>query len=205
MRDGEDHGSSGVGTLILFIAMVLITTISAGVLMNTIGSLQRQAKETGDRTTSMVSTGIDVLSIVGDRNPLCNSSASTQHNIQVIKILAGLQSGSSPVNISNIVITVSNGDKMLTLHYKDSSSIDDADSTHYIVEVVRDSDNSVGREVLNRGDLVFFLICVDPARGNMSLPPNSNIDVDIIPLSGFETHISVSTPSAYVSRIVDIK
>ena len=61
----EDRGQVGIGTLIVFIAMVLVAAIAAGVLINTAGFLQSQAEATGEESTDLVSERIEVTSSVG--------------------------------------------------------------------------------------------------------------------------------------------
>ncbi|GAA0514824.1 flagellin [Halorubrum aquaticum] len=61
----EERGQVGIGTLIVFIAMVLVAAIAAGVLINTAGFLQTQAEATGQDSTDLVSERIDVTSEVG--------------------------------------------------------------------------------------------------------------------------------------------
>ncbi|KTG30347.1 archaellin/type IV pilin N-terminal domain-containing protein [Haloferax profundi] len=62
----EDRGQVGIGTLIVFIAMVLVAAIAAGVLVDTAGFLQDQAQETGQQSSAQVTDRLQITSVYGE-------------------------------------------------------------------------------------------------------------------------------------------
>jgi flagellin FlaB len=95
----QDRGQVGIGTLIVFIALVLVAAIAAGVLINTAGFLQTQAQSTGEETTEQVSTNLVFLSTTGTLD-------NNADGVQVINTTVQLGPGSSSIDLNDSTIGV---------------------------------------------------------------------------------------------------
>jgi len=67
--NADEEGDVGIGTLIIFIAIVLVAAIAASLILYATALLQQQAQKTVDESVSEVSGGLAVINIAGDRNP----------------------------------------------------------------------------------------------------------------------------------------
>ena len=96
MFNTENRGQVGIGTLIVFIAMVLVAAIAAGVLINTAGLLQAQAQQTGQETTAEVSDVLQIGKVVG---------FEAGGELEEVNVTIRLASGSDPINLSEASYT----------------------------------------------------------------------------------------------------
>ena len=116
ITDDDDRGQVGIGTLIVFIAMVLVAAIAAGVLINTAGFLQSQAEATGQESTDLVSERIDVTSTVGIVN---NTSDPT--TLSEIRVGVAGAAGSDQIDLSSATIQAVGPNGQQNLIFTDST------------------------------------------------------------------------------------
>lgn len=108
-------GQIGIGTLIIFIAMVLVAAVAAAVLIQTSGVLQQDAMATGKEATKEVSSNLMIQKIEGYRSQ--NSPTDMSTSLDLLKITMGLNAASEPVDLKEVVITVTDGYKTNNLVY----------------------------------------------------------------------------------------
>jgi len=100
ITENEERGQVGIGTLIVFIAMVLVAAIAAGVLINSAGFLQTQAEATGEDSTALVSERINVNSEVG----IVNSSDTSV--LEEIRIAVMGAPGANQIDLAESTLQV---------------------------------------------------------------------------------------------------
>src|SRR5438094_9745308 len=93
-RCGGDRAEVGVGTVIVFIAMVLVAAVAAAVLINTTGTLQQRAQATGKEATQEVASNLKVVNVYGVRN---DTSTSKVHKLD---LNLELSAGAVPVDLT---------------------------------------------------------------------------------------------------------
>lgn len=92
-------GEMGVGTLIVFIAMLLVAAVAAGVLIQTAGSLQEKSLATGDRAKDEIATNARVIEV--------SAIDGQDGSVEDISIIYKLSPGSEPIKLDNVLFTES--------------------------------------------------------------------------------------------------
>jgi flagellin FlaB len=99
----NSKADTGIGTLIVFIAMVLVAAVAAAVLINTAGQLQTRAQTTGSQTTQQVASGLGIQSIYGQDSNISTPEAGL---IEYMAIYVTPNAGSSPINLGNVTVSL---------------------------------------------------------------------------------------------------
>jgi archaeal flagellin FlaB len=133
----------GVGTLIIFIALLLVAAVAAGVLIQTAGSLQQKALSTGTQATGQISTNAQVVEVSG------TDGTVGLHNLSTVMKLAP---GSDPIEFDSVTITLNLKDSSQTLTYWNTSTVY-GNTTNFGVEYLQQGTN-YQNGVMVRGDVV---------------------------------------------------
>jgi len=104
----NSRGEMGVGTLIIFIALLLVAAVAAGVLIQTAGSLQQKALSTGVQATGQISTNAITLEVSA-----VDGTTTLENFSQVMK----LAPGSDPIQLTTVTLTFGTKDTTTTYSY----------------------------------------------------------------------------------------
>ncbi|MCZ7383307.1 MAG: hypothetical protein O8C63_00990 [Candidatus Methanoperedens sp.] len=192
----NERGDIGVGTLIIFIAMVLVAAVAATVLIYTTGALQQKASKTSKEATQQISTNIIVEQVLGNRS---SSASATLDQGLIIRVKPDV--GTTSIDLRQMIITVWDKDSQYDLNYSD---IDIVDSATFTATVVRDEDHSFNSStpVLNSGDLVKINIPADRISG-IQLATRKTFWVTLNLELGSPVNLEITTPNSFgVNRYV---
>ena len=200
----------GIGTMIVFIAMILVAGIAASVMIQTMSDLQNKANRTGSETIRDISTGIEVRQVSG----YVVNSKIDQLALYISPIVA-----SEGIDLSHTVIFLSDSNNEVMLKY-DSSMFSNSVSSNGLfhtlnssnltsssfgIVVVRDRDNSctASNPVINEKDIVVLI--VNTTKCFSGLSPRTEVWGRVTPEYGISGIISFTVPSVLIDRVVDLQ
>lgn len=206
---GGTNADIGIGALIIFIAMILVAGISASVMIQTMNSLQQQAVKTSQQTIRDISSGITVTHVSG----YVRNSKITQ-----LAIFISPTAASEAIDLSNAILSLSDSTNKVVLNYTSQCFSASASNglfgtlntsglttSRYGIIVIRDADGScnASKPVVNDEDMVVLLLNTTTCFSGIG--PNVQVTGEIYPEFGISGRIGFTTPSSFVSTIVDLQ
>jgi flagellin FlaB len=208
LRD-DDRAAIGIGTLIVFIALVLVAAIAAAVIIRTSYSLKDQAESTAEGARQEVSGAVKVMSLTGDRDP--TGSGTNEATIDTVWIYLSHWSGSRGVDMSEVRITVrtASSNAELTL-----DTVGGASSTTYdAIEIPSPNPNNGwdpanGMFFLDANNILRLELDIDAiggGGGGNGIVPNTGATVTFMPGAGPVVQEYFVTPASYGGdRYIDL-
>ena len=217
----RSRAAMGIGTLIIFIAMVLVAAVAAGVLIQTSGFLQQKAAATGRSSTEQVASGLAVAQVVGHVDSVPGGK------IDLLAIYIEPNAGSADIDLSTAVLTLSNESVEAQMKYNSNLFVDNADTgysnifntslaawtngnvtvnaTTFGIIVLQDEDGSLTASypTLNRGDKVIITVNASAAFGGIE--ERTDVTGEVRPEFGAPGVIEFTTPPAYTDTIVTLQ
>jgi flagellin-like protein len=192
----EHKAQVGIGTLIVFIAMILVAAVAAGVLLRTSGTLQQRATVTGEQSIKEVSTILKVPTVIG------YAAVPANNQIDAVLLTIQLASGSGNVRFADIMMTYQEGNTYLTgIEFNESN-----DALYYAEDVIPENlDNGAldfgikrlkedGDRILEIGESVELVFWVENATDNIPLDPDDTFIINLNPKGGQITNVKKTVP-----------
>ena len=197
----DDRGQVGIGTLIVFIAMVLVAAIAAGVLINTAGFLQSQSEQTGQQSSSQVTNRLQVVNVVGE------SISGDPPKIGVVNMTVKKAPGSEDIDLEGVTLQFVSNDQIVDLiHNRTASST----GSNFATATIQDDDTSIASSRVLNDETDRAKISVELRDGELAdsssggAEPDANsineleegqqVTVQITTASGGETTATLTVP-----------
>ena len=196
----DKRAEMGVGTMIIFIAMVLVAAVAASVLISTANKVREQAQNTGDQAINNVASGFVVQDVTGVVN-----SAMTE--IKNLTIQVRLQAGSPAINMDKVTVQFisSSTNNMMQIN---GTGVNAPTKTAYLAnqtlsKTVGGSTWAESNFVVQQGDLI--TISLGSATAPLGLGYTQAGTIKLVPAYGSPTTINFVTPSFYNTVYVNLK
>ncbi len=207
----DEGGDFGIGTMIIFIAMIVVAVVAATVIIEVMNRLQGNAYNTGLEATQMVSSGVDVRLVTMERDrgfgqgipgleglgqfatgiPFIGGQFPSDEYVGSITVTLQLRAGSQPIGLDNLTITVLTPRDMATY-----SGIESESTTQYSeIRTIRDDDGSIeNMHALNRiGDVAELVLDVS----SLKITPGTRFTVRTTPQVGMSADVDCTVPVGY--------
>jgi len=184
----NDRGQVGIGTLIVFIAMVLVAAIAAGVLINTAGLLQTQAEATGEETQQQVSDRLQIQSATGG----VDEDAGDSGEVEDVTVTVTKSPGADDIDLEEVTYEFVTNDGVITGVVGESGSS--------IGEITQDTDDNVITDRSDRYTLQFDADTADEGLGEDNLEPGDSVQLTLTTAAGASTVTELRVPDSLVDR-----
>ncbi len=182
-------GAQGIGTLIIFIALILVAAVAAGVLISTAGKLQGKAENTGDEVQQRLATGFTVVQIGADNINTTTGQIDTDLSSS-FEIRARLSPGSDAIKRSDISMT------LVTKSGSDSYAFVDGPATRTTFNMTGNG----GGSYINGDDVITFRLL-----SNVNISESENFEIILFPGAGNAQRLQLLTPPAMVNVYTILK
>jgi flagellin-like protein len=185
----DDRGQVGIGTLIIFIALVLVAAVAAGVLINTAGELQSRASDTGDDAQAQVSNQIDVVSATGHDD-------NTDGTVETVTLVVKKSPGSDPIDLSEATIEYTSSSESATLSYDSTST----SGTAFVTNKVDSGPDTVLDDTSERIEIEIDVSAIESS----GLAGGDSAELQIVDQSGASTVYGVNVPEVVTGTYVEV-
>ena len=199
LTDEEERGQIGIGTLIIFIAMILVAAVAAGVLINTAGLLQAQADDTASDTQQAVANQIEVVHAVGEVD-------ESSEFVETLNLTVKKSAGSDEIDLNSTVVQYTSSSVDEALQYDEDADASNASSlasdTFALTQVAGNENTDNPESLIYTDERVVMTINVAEVEGNGGLSEGESATIQVVDQSGATYTYGVSVPNTFGDREV---
>ncbi|MCH8519821.1 MAG: flagellin [Nanoarchaeota archaeon] len=185
MYSNNKKAAQGVGTLIIFIALILVAAVAAAVLISTASNLQSSAFDVGSQTNERILTSVEVVQIVASNT----SDGFINATEDTYRIRMRLGAGSMPIKLDDLTVSVDTSSNSQVLTFNDSAASQSTFNVTYRTGV------SQREGYLEPGQLVDVLFLAEADVGE-----RERISFTILSTNGAPLPVSLLTPSVMIQE-----
>ena len=186
MYSNNKKAAQGVGTLIIFIALILVSAVAAAVLISTASSFQSKAFDVGRQAQEKITTAVEVVQVkVSD---VSDGSIDSANN-DTYAVRVRLASGSVPVKLDDITISVDTESNSQVLNHNNSATT----VTTFNVSYLTNAGVADNAGYIMPGELVELNV-----QAEADVAEQETLNMQILNKNGAPVPIGITTPSAMV-------
>lgn len=186
MYSNNKKAAQGVGTLIIFIALILVAAVAAAVLISTASNLQSSAFNVGSESEERLLTSLEVVQITAEdtSDNFINGTTDTY------SVRMRLASGSIPIKQDDIIVSADTASNSQVMTYNASSG---GDIAFFNMTTLSGTDAIPG--YVEAGELVSLDF---NAEANVS--EREEVEITILTTNGAALPIKFTTPSVMITQ-----
>ena len=182
--NNSKKADQGIGTLIIFIAMILVAAVAAGVLIQTASSLQSKSLDVGRQSQEKITTDIEVVQVYSFNT---SDGIINGTGVDTMKMVVRLGSGSAPINLGDLIIKMDTQAGSQTTQYIAGV----ADQTNYNVTYISNGGVAGTVGYLSVGDLAEVTFT-----NTNSIGEGETATIRLLTKNGAVKPVDLTTPSA---------
>jgi len=208
----DEEAAVGIGTLIVFIAMILVAAVAASVIIQTAENLQQRAYAVGKQTIRDVSSGLQVIEVTGytDVNKtkiqylaIAISPRAGSLDIDLNRTLLYLKLNNFSVLSLNLAQKVSSNGYTSIFHALDLGQLN---GTNYGIISIHDRDDSIMKtNGMSATDQAIFLVNLSAVLSETGgLLPGEVLEGTLVPDFGGSGVFVAQAPMAFKYQVCEL-
>ena len=208
----DTEADIGIGTLIVFIAMVLVAAVAASVIIQTAESLQQRAYAVGKQTIRDVSSGLRIIEVSGYTD-------ANKTKIEYLAIAVATRAGSLDIDLNKTLLYLQlDNYSVLSLNTQCKTNrvgvggifhalnLSMLNATNYGVIAIHDSDQSIMKtNGLSTSDQAIIIVNLTAALPmTQGLRSGEVLESKLVPEVGVDGIFVVHAPDAFKYRVVEV-